>query len=202
MGSLNRKAPGFLRSRKGDSHIRALLIKYLNDMTVTKENKGMSLTVTEGLTVSILPNPTHQFLMTSKEAAIGYGCTEYAIRHIKSSHSSELIEGKHFLTAVRISHSEPNNKVYWTKRGVVRLGFFIKSKNAKLFRDWAEDLIIDKLLQPTLFEVDALPDGKVRHYKGNRLTLERENAILKEVMLIDDGELRKRITNLISRGGK
>ena len=32
----------------------------------------------------------------------------------------------------------------WTKRGVVRLGFFIKTSKAKQFRDWAEDYIIER----------------------------------------------------------
>ncbi len=167
-----------------------------------KEKKALSLKVTEGLTVSIFPNPEHQFLISSKEAALGYSCSEYAIRHIKVAHSTELLEGKHFLTAVRNSHNEPINKIYWTKRGIVRLGFFIKSKNARLFRDWAEDLIIEKMeQQPTLFRLEQLPEGKSKIRNHNRLTLERENAILKEVMLIDDGELRKRITNLLSRNG-
>ncbi len=35
-----------------------------------------------------------------------------------------------------------HNATLWTKRGIIRLGFFIKSNRAKQFRDWAEDLII------------------------------------------------------------
>lgn len=34
--------------------------------------------------------------------------------------------------------------VYWTKKGVVRLGFLIKSPLTIKFRDWAEDYIINK----------------------------------------------------------
>jgi len=34
------------------------------------------------------------------------------------------------------------DQTLWTKRGIVRLGFFIKSERAKLFRDWAEDFIL------------------------------------------------------------
>ena len=33
--------------------------------------------------------------------------------------------------------------IHWTKKGIVRLGFFIKSQQAKAFRDWAEDYIVD-----------------------------------------------------------
>lgn len=109
------------------------------------ETKAMSLTVTEGLTVTIIPNSTHEFLMTTKEVAEGYGISDYNIRRHKLEHSAELIEGKHFLSSVSIPHAASkgsSKSTFWTKRGVVRLGFFIKSERAKLFRDWAEDLIV------------------------------------------------------------
>jgi uncharacterized beta-barrel protein YwiB (DUF1934 family) len=90
--------------------------------------------------------------MTTKEVANGYGVTEYAIRQNKVSLDSELIAGKHFVMAVRIPHGElpsalktAHNAVLWTKRGVVRLGFAMRSDRARLFRDWAEELVINKL---------------------------------------------------------
>lgn len=43
----------------------------------------------------------------------------------------------------------------WTKRGVVRLGFFIKTPMAKEFRDWAEDYIIDGGAKP---KTPAIPN--------------------------------------------
>ena len=109
------------------------------------ETEAMSLTVTEGLTVTIRPDLNHEFLMTTKEVANGYGISEYTLRRHKMEHSNELINGKHFTTAVQIMNGDksiPVNSTLWTKRGVVRLGFFIKSERAKLFRDWAEDLIV------------------------------------------------------------
>lgn len=52
----------------------------------------------------------------------------------------ELEEGKHFIEGVTDSHSSTNQKkTMWTKRGVIRLGFFIKTPMAKEFRDWAEE---------------------------------------------------------------
>lgn len=108
----------------------------------------MSLQVTDGLTVTVIPNPNHEFLMSSFDVAHGYGTSEHTIRQHKKRQISELFEGKHFVTGVTNSHSDPHNKVYWTKRGIVRLGFFIKSERAKLFRDWAEDLVISKTEQP------------------------------------------------------
>lgn len=111
-------------------------------------NSRLSLQVMDNLTVQVLPNTEHEFLMTTHEVAEGYGVSEYAIR-VTKMRNAELIEGTHFVTAVTICNGKtrnalkiPHNTTLWTKRGVVRLGFFITSSRAKLFRDWAEDLII------------------------------------------------------------
>lgn len=37
----------------------------------------------------------------------------------------------------------------WTKKGVIALGFFVRSEKAKQFRRWAEDLIIEAARQLT-----------------------------------------------------
>ncbi len=103
----------------------------------------------EGLTLYVRPHETHEWLMETKLVAEGYGVSEKAIREHKRLHIDELIEEKHFITA-RNSGSNPrggipHQKTFWTKRGVIRLGFFIKSDRARLFRDWAEELIIREL---------------------------------------------------------
>lgn len=166
----------------------------------------LPMTVTEGVTVNILPNSNHEFLMTSKEVGHGYGVTDYSIRVIKLRHSDELIEGKHFVTAVTICNSDlpkqlrcAHNAILWTKRGIVRLGFFIKSERAKLFRDWAEELVIERTSQPTLFDVPAraLPPAR----KHNRLTSERLLSIMADVARIDDREVRLSIANKLMMGG-
>lgn len=170
--------------------------------------KEMNLKVTEELAVNVLPNADFEFLMTTKEVAKGYGTSEYVIRRSKSDHSSELIEGKHFIKGVDVtskgvtkSHTLSNaqpHQVFWTKRGIIRLGFFIKSKQAILFRDWAEDVIINVLengenfLQP----VPVLQAPKKRNH--NRLTQERMISILADVAKIDDSALR---LSLISKLG-
>lgn len=59
--------------------------------------------------------------------------------------AGELIAGKHYVKGVQnmdtLVNAQPH-QVFWTKAGVIRLGFFIKSERAKLFRDWAEGLIL------------------------------------------------------------
>lgn len=166
----------------------------------------LPITVTEGVTVNILPNSNYEFLMTTKEVAHGYGTTAYAIQQSLHRNGAELIEGKHFVTALTICQSDlpkqlrcAHNAILWTKRGIVRLGFFIKSERAKLFRDWAEELVIERTSQPTLFDVPArqLPPAR----KHNRLTSERLLSIMADVARIDDREVRLSIANKLMMGG-
>lgn len=164
--------------------------------------KEIKMQVSEEIAVRVLPHLEHEFLMTTREVAHGYGTSEYVIRRSKSDHSPELIEGKHFIKGadvtpkgVRFCHTLANaqpHQVFWTKRGIVRLGFFIKSKQAIIFRDWAEELILNKIEQRedlVLYPVKALPQKR----NHNRLTQERMISILSDVAKIEDSALRLRL---------
>ena len=163
--------------------------------------KEVNLKVTEELSVTVLPNSDFEFLMTTKEVAHAYDVSPQNIREHQRV-NDDFIEGKHFIKGVRISDTLGKNaqphQVFWTKRGIVRLGFFIKSERAKLFRDWAEDLIINVLeagenfLQP----VPVLQAPKKRNH--NRLTQDRMISILADVAKIEDSALR---LSLISKLG-
>lgn len=156
--------------------------------------KEIQMQVTAELAVNVLPNGEHEFLMTTKEVAHGYGTSDYIIRKTKERHDYELTEGKHYIKGVTFGHTLPNaqpHQVFWTKRGIVRLGFFIKSERAKLFRDWAEELIIsiDKMSTENFLQpVPVLQLKKPRNH--NRLTQERMISILSDVAKIDDKDLR------------
>ena len=171
-----------------------------------KEKAGnlLPIIVTEGITVNVLPSMAHEYFMTSKEVANGYGISEHTLRRHKMEQNAELIDGRHFVTAVQILNSTqqgalkiPHNSTLWTKRGVVRLGFFIKSERAKLFRDWAEELVIkvDELAKQGAIPVSEKSLPVKRAYNGNRLTQERMIAILTDVCRISDDNLRISITN-------
>ena len=163
--------------------------------------KEMNLKVSEELSVNVLPNSDYEFLMTTKEVAHAYDVSPQNIREHQRV-NDDFIEGKHFIKGVRISDTLGKNaqphQVFWTKRGIVRLGFFIKSERSKLFRDWAEDVIIQTLesgenfLQP----VPVLPAPKKRNH--NRLTQDRMISILADVAKIEDSALR---LSLISKLG-
>ena len=92
------------------------------------------------------------------------------------------------------------NSIMWTKAGVVRLGFFIKSERAKLFRDWAENLILKIDEQKDLLGVPAPVNRLPKKRKHNRLTSSRINRILTIICQIDDRELRLKLTNEIMGG--
>lgn len=86
----------------------------------------------------------HEFLLTTKEVADGYGVSDKTVRNHKHLHSDELIEGKHFVSSAEKTGSRNllTKRTLWTKRGIVRLGFFIKSDQARRFRDFIEDLVL------------------------------------------------------------
>jgi prophage antirepressor-like protein len=103
--------------------------------------------------LEVIENREFEFLLSNNEVAKGFGVQERVIRDHKSNHKDELIENKHFVVVTQknandfgiVLSPKVRSKTYWTKRGVVRLGFFIKSERAKKFRDWAEDLKVSFL---------------------------------------------------------
>ena len=107
-----------------------------------------------------------------------------------------MLEGKHFLGNVNIIHAATpgsSRGTLWTKRGIVRLGFFIRSERARLFRDWAEDLVLAVVDKPA---AQPVPSGR----RINSLTPERVIDLLSDVCRIEDKELRERIVNKITGG--
>lgn len=166
-------------------------------MSKEKEAGKLKMQVTDGLQVAVYPNHQHEFLIPTKEVGLGYGVTPYTIRQHKKSHAAELVEGKHFLSNVSITHGAKGSTrgTMWTKRGIVRLGFFIKSERAKLFRDWAEDLIIKVDEHKDLFgQITSKPLAIAGKRNHNRLTQARLVDIMSDVVRIENKEVRLSIT--------
>lgn len=105
--------------------------------------------------------------MAASDVACGYGVAVNTIRSTKDRHKSEFVEGVHYKSTVAIiDGASATRTTMWTKAGVVRLGFFIKSERAKMFRDWAESIV----LSVTAPKVE-LPAATRRNH--NRLTQSR-----------------------------
>lgn len=156
----------------------------------------VSVQVGTDLTVQVIPNKEHEFLMTSRDVAIGYGISESNLRSAKSHNSAELVEGEHYFACVSKMDAgkPPVRMTHWTKAGVVRLGFYIKSERAKLFRDWAEKIIIQKLSVPSVH----LPAVKAPK-KHNLLAKERLADLLIDVCQIPNNKLRMSILNKLTQ---
>ena len=163
-----------------------------------KENlkQVVNLQVTDGLTVAVLQHQTHEFIMPTKDVALGYGVSPGTIRNHQASHSDDLVYGRHYIKGVdlidTLTNSQPH-AIYWTKSGIIRLGFIIQSKRGKMFRDWAETVVL-QALSPQLPK--SLPDAPKRRH--NRLSQERLVSILADVTRIEEKELR---LSLISKLG-
>lgn len=129
--------------------------------------KKFAIKFQDDVQLNFLLDDRHEFLLTTKEVALGYGTSTENVRVHKHSNKEEFIEGKHFLTVSNSNAQKYNltmdtkarQVTLWTKRGIIRLGFFIKSQRAKEFRDWCEDLIINSPQQNNAPEL-LTKDGK------------------------------------------
>lgn len=177
------------------------------NMTNIKNAAGnlLPMTVTEGLTVNVLPNEAYEFLMTTKEVAIGYGTSKYSVFKVLQRNTPDFEKGKHFVLGVDILSTPANgaiqhNSILMTKRGIVRLGFFIKSERAKLFRDWAEELIIKMDQEHDLFGAVPVKKALPAKRNHNRITQDRLIRLLQLTHRIDDSALRNDIVNELMGG--
>lgn len=140
--------------------------------------------------------------MSTKEVAKGYDVHPDTIRSQRRHYSKELIEGKHFMSNVQILHGAgkrgASRTTMWTKRGIVRLGFFIKSERARMFRDWAEELVLDTLNKKAAKSPKKLPGKGNRNH--NRLSAERLVGIMADVAKIEDKHVRESLTEKLIGG--
>lgn len=129
----------------------------------------------ESINLEVREESTHEWLLETALVAEGYGVNENSLRSTKSRNDDELIEGKHWLV---LQSATGRSQVFYTKRGVIRLGFFIKSERAKKFRDFAEDLILknpqSSIPVPTNF-LEAL-----------KLLVEKEESNLRLELKVDN----------------
>ena len=75
-----------------------------------------------------MQNITLNTLFTTEQVAKNYGISQDTIRDHLKNRSDEILENIHFM----LEFNRFNNKVVkWTLKGIVVLGFFICSKEAK-----------------------------------------------------------------------
>ena len=93
---------------------------------------------------------------TTEYVAERYGTSVTNIKDHKREHADEIIEGIHFVV-VKNDRNRPVIK--WTLRGIIKLGMFIRSKEAKNFRLWAEQ----ELEKTILSELAQAKETKARN---------------------------------------
>jgi phage antirepressor YoqD-like protein len=113
--------------------------------------------------LEVQPHDQHEWVLNTAQVAAGYGVAETTVRDHLAEHADELLLDKHFFYVLDTANGNtvsgfkpPTRRLFWTKRGVVRLGMFIRSPRAHQFRDFAEDLVLEKL--PPL--VPAMPTSR------------------------------------------
>lgn len=155
-------------------------------MNAKTNQQIINLQVTDGLTVAILQDSNYDFLMDTNHVALGYGVAPATVRSHKIQNKDEFKENVHFVSRVQNTNARENLKttrIFWTKQGIIRLGFFIKSPRAKMFRDWAEHVILEVTAPPV-----NLPEVHKRNH--NRLTHARLLDIMVDIAKVDDKNLR------------
>mgnify|MGYP001146120080 FL=1 len=75
---------------------------------------------------------------TTEYVAKRYGVDTSAITNHKRRHAEEIIDGVHFVYELVDTKGGRQEVLKWTLRGIIKLGMFIRSKEAKYFRLWAE----------------------------------------------------------------
>lgn len=111
-----------------------------------------------------------------------YGTSEANIRIHKREHADEIVENTHFVTK---QNKFGVSEIKWTLRGIIKLGMFIRSKEAKYFRLWAEQ----ELEKTILSEL-----AQAKETRQKNLSLVSKVADLNAV-LIDNAKRHKREIN-------
>jgi hypothetical protein len=110
--------------------------------------------------LSLFTNPQVEILnfqtFTSEYVAQRYGVSVSNIKEHKRKHPDEIVKGIHFITE---QNKFGVNEIKWTLRGIIKLGMFIRSKEAKNFRLWAE-MELEKTI---LGELESAKEARARN---------------------------------------
>lgn len=152
------------------------------------------LSVTPKLSIEVTPNNQYVFLMATAEVAKAYGISEATVRSHKFTHRDELVENTHFTSVDNTNAGRKVVQTLWTKEGVIKLGFFIRSKRAVEFREWATTVIAETLKRqeptPRPKQIKFSQEKKANH---KRLTAEMQLEMALDFAEVEPKELRMRL---------
>ena len=136
----------------------------------------------EDVELEVLEDPKHEWILETSQVAEGYGITDSSLRSTKSRNDEELLENKHFLVLPNATGNR--TQTFWTKRGVIRLGFLIKSDKAKRFRDFCEDLVISKM-ETTALVPQSMEEMMILQLQGMIDTKKRVSEVEEKVKILE-----------------
>ncbi|WP_103621326.1 hypothetical protein [Campylobacter concisus] len=114
-----------------------------------------------------------------------YGVSKQTIIDHKRNHADEIIDGVHFVYELVDTNGGKQEVLKWTLRGIIKLGMFIRSKEAKYFRLWAEQ----ELEKTILSEL-----AQAKETRQKNLSLVSQVSSL-NALLIDNAKRHRREIN-------
>jgi len=136
----------------------------------------------QDLDLEVQKDEKYEWLLETNLVAKGYEVVPSAILNHKMRKTDELFEGQHWVSQFVITPGGKQAKVFWTKEGVIYLGFFIKSERAKLFRKWASKLILNHI------------ENRTEEYVTVKM-LKENNKLLKAII----GEMSNAVYTLLGK---
>ena len=128
----------------------------------------------------------HNWLLSLNETCEAFGIDKKAIEALQHSHIDTLTEGRHFLYTTITSGGVTTSKImFWTKKGIIRLAYYLKTDSALTFLDFAEDLH---------FTTDNEGNRQIAHFYD-----EVEDTLLQKLELLknDSGSSLEELNKLI-----
>lgn len=145
------------------------------------------------------PNQT----FTTDEVAKNYGIVLSALQKHKTNHDDELIENIHYFYSYEQTTGGRQRIIRWTLEGVYMLGFFIKSKQAKIYRKKVAEFLrlcdearqkkfnearatitgqTDKIanLEATVYGITKRFTSQINGYKWQAAVQKKENKALQD----------------------
>lgn len=148
----------------------------------------MEIQIDKNVSISLMPDKRHEYLMSTNEVALGYGVKPETIRSHKNNHKAEILENVHFTSVENFNAGRKTCSIYYTKLGVIKMGFFVKSNRAVAFREWASKVILQEMDQTQSTSKIKLP--KSTPAKHIRITKELLLEMALDFHQIPDEQLR------------
>lgn len=121
--------------------------------------------VIDDLVIPVVPSVEHEYTLPTTLVAQGYGVTESTILKHRDRHSDELVEGTHWGWTICPTLGGNQKIIEWTKIGVVTLGFFVRSQQAKRFRRAAAEIVLGRMESEHPFDAAGSISRKIDDFR-------------------------------------